>query len=86
MDLGVHVPSALGVLAAAFLIWKYPLSVPRERLPTVIATFVGAYALFVFYLFVRRRALLARHFSDARPQVCSIESRVSCVAARFDGR
>jgi hypothetical protein len=54
MDPGGHAPSALGVLAAAFLIWKYPLSVPRERLPTVIATFVGADVLFVFYLFVRR--------------------------------
>jgi hypothetical protein len=37
MDLGVYIPSGLGVLAASFVIWKYPLSVPRERLPRLIA-------------------------------------------------
>jgi hypothetical protein len=34
---GVYVPFGLGVLAASFVIWKYPLSVPRERLPRLIA-------------------------------------------------
>ena len=57
MDPSVYVPFGLGVLAAAFLIWKYPLSVPRERLPTVIATFIGAYFLFVVLDIVSGRAL-----------------------------
>ena len=47
MDLGVYVPFGLGVLTASFLIWKFPLTVPRERIPMVIATFLGAYLLFV---------------------------------------
>src|SRR5438309_885678 len=57
MDLGIYVPFGLGVLAAAFLIWKYPLSVPRERLPTLIASFIGAYFLFVVLDIVSGRAL-----------------------------
>jgi len=57
MDLGIYVPFGLGVLAAAFLIWKYPQSVPRERLPTVIGTFIGAYFLFVVLDIVSGRAL-----------------------------
>jgi len=57
MDLGIYVPFGLGVLAAAFLIWKYPLSVPRERLPTLLATFIGAYLLFVALDIVSSRAL-----------------------------
>ena len=43
MDLGVYVPFGLGVLTASFLIWKFPLTVPCERIPMVIATFLGAY-------------------------------------------
>jgi len=57
MDLGVYVPIALGVLTASFLIWKYPLSVPRERLPRAIASFIGAYLLFVVLDLVSGRAL-----------------------------
>ena len=57
MDLGIYIPFGLGVLAAAFLIWKYPQSVPRERLPTMIATFIGAYFLFVVLDIVSGRAL-----------------------------
>ena len=57
MDLGVYVPSGLGILAASFLMWKYPLSVPRERLPMLIASFLGAYLLFVVLDLVSGRAL-----------------------------
>jgi len=57
MDLGVYVPFGLGVLTASFLIWKYPLSVPRERLPRLIASFIGAYLLFVVLDLVSGRAL-----------------------------
>jgi len=57
MDLGVYVPTGLGVLAASFLIWKYPLSVPRERLPMLIVSFIGAYLLFVVLDLVSGRAL-----------------------------
>ena len=57
MDLGVYIPFGLGVFAAAFLIWKYPQSVPRERLPTVVATIIGAYFLFVVLDIVSGRAL-----------------------------
>jgi hypothetical protein len=57
MNVAVYIPVGLGVLAAAFLIWKYPQSVPRERLPTVIASFVGAYFLFVVLDIVSGRAL-----------------------------
>jgi hypothetical protein len=57
MDLGVYIPSGLGVLAASFVIWKYPLSVPRERLPSLIASFIGAYLLFVVLDLVSGRAL-----------------------------
>jgi hypothetical protein len=57
MDLGVYVPLGLGILAASFLIWKYPLSVPRERLPRLIASFIGAYLLFVVLDLVSGRAL-----------------------------
>ena len=57
MDLSIYVPFGLGVLAAAALIWKFPLTVPRERLPAVIATFLGAYVLFVLLDVVSDRAL-----------------------------
>ena len=57
MDLGVYVPLGLGILAASFLIWKYPLSVPRERLPRLIASFIGAYLLFVVLDLVSGQAL-----------------------------
>jgi hypothetical protein len=57
MDLGVYVPLGLGVLTASFLIWKYPLSVPRERLPRLIASFIGAYLLFVALDLVSGRTL-----------------------------
>src|SRR5205814_6179900 len=57
MDLGVYVPFGLGVLTASFLIWKFPLTVPRERIPMVIATFLGAYVLFVVLDVASGRAL-----------------------------
>ena len=57
MDLGVYVPFGLGVLTASFLIWKFPLTVPRERIPMVIATFLGAYLLFVVLDVASGRAL-----------------------------
>jgi hypothetical protein len=57
MDLGAYVPFGLGVLAASLLIWKYPLSVPRERLPRLIASFIGAYLLFVVLDVISGRAL-----------------------------
>jgi hypothetical protein len=57
VDLSVYVPLGLGVLAAAFLIWRYPLSVPRDRVPVTIATFLGAYVLFVILDIVSGRAL-----------------------------
>ena len=57
MDLGIYVPFGLGVLTASFLIWKYPLSVPRERLPRLIASFIGAYLLFVVLDLVSGRVL-----------------------------
>jgi hypothetical protein len=57
MVVSVYVPFGLGVLAAAFLIWKYPQSMPRERLPMLIVTFIGAYFLFVVLDIVSGRAL-----------------------------
>ena len=57
MDLGIYVPFGLGVFTANFLIWKFPLTVPRERIPMVIATFLGAYVLFVVLDVASGRAL-----------------------------
>jgi len=57
VDLSVYVPLGLGLLAAAFLFWRYPLSVPRDRVPRMIATFLGAYVLFVILDIVSGRAL-----------------------------